>query len=141
METYKVSEELVEIFKLNGFKDLTNERYPEHYERMLKYGYDLYQIKRYLKLSIDNYVILEYINIHVFCKNMNEVTVNSLNEAELKSIFAFYELPANIRKELSQQIKITELHIEYEKFKRNPVIFNIKKFKKIIQIYENVFLI
>lgn len=139
MKHYLASEELAEILKLNGFKDITQERYPDHHNSMVKNGYDPGKIKRVFAANKFNYIKFDYISIQIFYKKNLEGDKDELSIDELKSIIVFFNLPVNIRTELIKRgQKVLSLHQRYDEIKKEPEFYNDQKSKMILKSFESL---
>lgn len=139
MKTYKASEELVQIFKQNGFIDITNEMYPEHFDRISNNGYDPNRVKRVLAINKNNYVKFDYITILPCYKRgcSGEEMKTELTPDELKSIIAFFNLPTQTKSSLKRHRQnILDLHKKYYDIKENPNWYKDKQSKLIIESFE-----
>ena len=140
MEKFRASHHLIELLLKHGFKDLTKKDYPEHYTRMVDKDYEPSSIKRLLAINKNNYIIFDYINIKPFYNESCKRSKTELTHNELKSIIAFFKLPANIKTELHKNIDITDLHLEYAKIKQNIRIYKNKKSKTLVDTFESIIL-
>lgn len=143
MNTYYASEELVKIFEKNGFNEITHERYPQHADRIKNNGYNPNAQKRAFIFGNRkrNVLTLDYINIVPYYRgacNGDESRL-SVSEDELKSIIAFYKLPAQTQLVFKANgQKITELSVHYQRISQNTDLYKRKSDKQIRSTYENV---
>ncbi len=141
--TYQASKKLIDILINNGFKDITNEIYPDHFKRLKENGYDPQKVKRVLAMDKRNYVKFDYINIlpcyHKSCSGPEMKT--ELTSDEVKSIITFFKLPYQTRSALKRNnLIIPELYKEYYHIKENIERYKDKRSNLIIDTFENVVL-
>lgn len=140
MTTYKASEKLIDIFIQNGFIDITNEVYPEHFKRLLENGYDPNRVKRILAIDKKNYARFDYITIlPCYKKSCSGAEMKTeLTSDEVKSIIAFFKLPQQTRRALKRHNhNILELHRKYYEIKENIEWYKDKRSKMILDAFDN----
>lgn len=140
MKIYKASEELAQILIKNGFTEVTSERYPDHYKRILENGYDPHKSKRAFAMNAKNFVLFDYVMIKPFHKEGCKGTEMNpeFSEDEIRSIIAFFHLPFQTRNSYKREgSDIPNLHSSYTYLKDNP---DYKKGNRqiIIDAFENV---
>ena len=140
---YIPSQELIDIFLKNGFKDVTAKMYPEHHTLSLNKGYDPRIMKRVLATGTKNYVQFDYTNI-IPCYNggcTSDDQRYELTEDELKSIITFFKLPYQTRAALRRsRTKIPELYKEYYYSKQNPGWHDKRYEKRLLSVFDSVIL-
>lgn len=96
---YKVSQELIEILLKNGFREVTQKTYPEHYAKLLKNGYNPDSIKRHFAFKKNShwvaYIKFDYTYIQILHDTpcLQEM-LYAIDENQLKSVFTFFKMPA-----------------------------------------------
>ncbi len=126
--TFKASDALVDILLQYGFSDNTYKHYPQHYKRMQVRGYDPYNMKRiFVPPHSSDYLIFHYTNMilhHDGVFNHTEERM-ALSISELRSLVAFYKLPAEQGREwLEAYMNALELYKYYDNIYRLPEIFD-----------------
>lgn len=138
---YEVSNELCEILLNNGFNDVTEKHYPNHFVRLKKDGYNPYGCKRAFSIDNRNYIIFDYIHIKPYYKRTchGDEMKYKLTSEELKSIISFYKLPTPTRTSIHNNYRnITELHLYYESICSSPEIHQKKAALKFKETYESI---
>ncbi len=94
MNTYKASQELIDILLANGFIEDTQQTFPEHAKRLIGNNYNPNGMKRHFSYpGTREKVYFDYINI----KLPTGIYKYDLNVNELKSLIAFCRLSSNDR--------------------------------------------
>jgi len=140
-KTYRASEQLVEVFIRNGFNEITASRYPEHARQIQQNGYNPHAQKRAFIVGNrkQNVLTLDYINIIPYHHGASSEGTLSLTEEELKSIVAFYKLPAAAQLAFKRSNgKITELYARYKRICENPSSYYRRSDRQIKVVYESV---
>lgn len=142
MKTFKASQNLVDLFVKYGFSDKTEKLYPEHFKRMKAKGYDPYSMKRIFCFGHhEDYIMFHYVYITLHhTGNFNHTEERKmLTEDELRSLIAFYKLPAQSAKEwLEAYTNALELHKYYRNVCELPEVYNTELDKRIKDTFENV---
>ena len=143
MQKFIASESLAQVFLLNGYKDVTEERYPEHYKRMLASGYNPQQMKRAFSSSPSTYVLFDYNMIMACykgsCNGFNMKT--ELSKDELTSVIAFSKLPVQTRSAIKRNgTAIPELYKDYYAILEHPNFYKDQRSQIIVKAFESVIL-
>lgn len=135
MKTYTASNELAEILKKNGFKEVTEKEYPEHYKLIQTKGYFPESSKRKFVFTLNSdYILFDYINIfYKFPHSKIELTAT-----ELKSIITYYKLPQKHR--VTPDSDILNLHDYYATICKTNEWMKFEGDALIKQMYEAVVL-
>lgn len=141
MTNYKASEKLIDIFKRNGFREVTEEKYPDHYKRLMHSGYDPKTMKRILTIDGKNYVKFDYLSIlPIFNGGTDGPEIkDELTIDEIKSIVTFFKLPHQTRKALKRHHQnVLNLHERYSGIKRYPQFYKDKGSRLLAELFESV---
>lgn len=140
---YEASEELVRILLKNGFRDITNQFYPSHIERMEQDGYNPQSHKRVFAISKSDHLKFNYTQIEAFYRGCTGSDMKyKLTVDELKSIIAFYKLPPQSKSYIYSKSRdsITSLYTyydticEYPRFCKRKSDLGFKKLFETVQI-------
>lgn len=137
---YSPSTELVSILLENGFQDITNKTYPDHYEYIQQYGYDPGLSKRVLQYNRGRDCIkFDYITITPCFQGAALESKYSLNEDELKSLITFFKLPYHARVAvIGKGLSIFRLHEEYGEIKQYPQYYKGTESKRLVEFFEGI---
>lgn len=139
--TYLPSTQLFQTFINNGFKDITNTTYPEHFKKLQESEYNPKVMKRALSYGNSCRVQFEYLRIVTKYKDNVRGTElrDTFSENELKSIITFCKLPSQTRSALRRQpIDIPDLYKRYYDIKEHPEWYKDKGSKSIVEVFESV---
>ncbi|OCA69072.1 hypothetical protein BBI01_17830 [Chryseobacterium artocarpi] len=141
MKTYQASEQLAQILIKNGFVEVTDTKYPQHFKQINAYGYEPEKSQRAFRINTKDLIIFDHITIKFVHKGYgcNGANMrNELSENELKSAIAFFKLPFQTRNAIMRTgAAIPSLHNEYKYIQENPS-YNKPRNQYIIKAFSDV---
>ena len=139
MKKYEASQELVDILLKNGFEDKTEQHYPEFYSAMQRNGYSTALKRKFSYHSHKDYIIFDYINIHAFRGHAGLGSRARMTELELKSLIAFFKMPATFRGNWRSKNgeDVFGLYAEYQRTYKNP-LYDTADNRRLKKIFDEI---
>lgn len=142
MKKYTASEELAQILKKNGFKEITSTKFPKHQDEIEANGYTSGKSKRAFSINSKDSVEFDYLEIKPRHKGRCDgpEMKTELSENELKSIIAFFNMPFQSRNAYKRNGGyIPNFYTDYLYMKENPD-FKKENRQIVIDAFENIIL-
>lgn len=144
MENYKASEELINVLLKNGFTEVTKEKHPLHFDKLITDGYDPLKMKRLFSINGHkrNFIQFDYTMIQArFREGVNSGNMKTeISTNELKSLITFYKLHFQTQNKMKRNgLSIFTLISDYNSIKKHPDFY--KKDKSallLVDIFEKI---